>query len=195
LSYFFLGACIDHWRNLHLLFYFSDECLSFCSSKSEFAKVDQSVEAMSINPSVERAEDYSAGQRGPKNADRKDYKWDMDRGDTYRPTRREDTRRGSRDVEKPLEQPRPEPETWRKPVEPPKPEVTTPRFGKTASALELAQAFSKPMSDDVPQSRLTNVPSPRAPLSPGVRDQVGFSRLTDNRGLHAGPSQRKINGF
>jgi hypothetical protein len=80
-------------------------------------------------------------------------------------------------------------------VEPPKPEVTTPRFGKTASALELAQAFSKPMSDDVPQSRLTNVPSPRAPLSPGVRDQVGFSRLTDNRGLHSGPSQRKINGF
>jgi hypothetical protein len=180
---------------LHLLFYFSDECLPFCRSKSEFAKVDQRVEAMSINPSVERAENYSAGQRGPKNADRKDYKWDMDRGDTYKPTQREDTRRGSRDVEKPLEQLRPEPETWRKPVEPPKPEVTTPRFGKTASALELAQAFSKPMSDEVPQSRLTSVPSPRAPPSPGVRDQVSFSRLTDNRGLHSGPSQRKVNGY
>jgi hypothetical protein len=180
---------------LHLLFYFSDECLPFCRSKSEFAKVDQRVEAMSINPSVERAENYSAGQRGPKNADRKDYKWDMDRGDTYKPTWREDTRRGSRDVEKPLEQLRPEPETWRKPVEPPKPEVTTPRFGKTASALELAQAFSKPMSDEVPQSRLTSVPSPRAPPSPGVRDQVSFSRLTDNRGLHSGPSQRKVNGY
>jgi hypothetical protein len=166
-----------------LLFYFSDECLPFCRSKSEFAKVDQRVEAMSINPSVERAENYSAGQRGPKNADRKDYKWDMDRGDTYKPTRREDTRRGSRDVEKPLEQLRPEPE------------VTTPRFGKTASALELAQAFSKPMSDEVPQSRLTSVPSPRAPPSPGVRDQVSFSRLTDNRGLHSGPSQRKVNGY
>ncbi|KAK3125288.1 hypothetical protein QOZ80_7BG0602770 [Eleusine coracana subsp. coracana] len=164
-------------------------------SKNEFAKVEQRVDAMSINSSVERAENYSTGHRGPRNADRKDFKRDMDRGDAYRPTRREDARKGARDVEKPLEQPRPEPETWRKPVEPPKPEVTTPRFGKMASALELAQAFSKPMSDNVPQSRLTSVPSPRAPPSPGVRDQVGFSRLTDNRGLHSGPSQRKINGY
>ncbi|TVU38731.1 hypothetical protein EJB05_12116, partial [Eragrostis curvula] len=164
-------------------------------SKSEFAKVEKKVEAMSINPAVERAENFSAGHRGPRNADRKDYKRDTDRADAYKSTRREDIRRGARDVEKPLEQPRPEPETWRKPVEPPKPEVTTPRFGKMASALELAQAFSKPTSDNVPQSRLTSVPSPRAP-SPGVRDQVSFSRLTDNnRSLHSGPSQRRINGY
>ncbi|OEL37160.1 hypothetical protein BAE44_0001820 [Dichanthelium oligosanthes] len=164
-------------------------------SKSEFAKVEQKVEAISINPSAERVEGFPAGHRGPRNGDRKDYKRDTDRADAYRPTRREDNRRVARDVEKLPEQPRPEPETWRKPVEPPKPEVTTPRFGKAATALELAQAFSTSMSDTVPQSRLTSVPSPRVPPSPGARDQSGFSRLTDNRALHSSPSQRKINGY
>ncbi|KAF2305023.1 hypothetical protein GH714_001122 [Hevea brasiliensis] len=44
----------------------------------------------------------------------------------------------------------PSPETWRKPVEQPKPaspDATGLRYGKTASALELAQAFSKSFSD------------------------------------------------
>uniref|UniRef100_A0A0D9X011 isopentenyl-diphosphate Delta-isomerase n=1 Tax=Leersia perrieri TaxID=77586 RepID=A0A0D9X011_9ORYZ len=162
-------------------------------SKNEFAKVEQKVETLSINPSGEKVESFPAGTRGPRNADKKDYRRDTDRSDVYRPTRREDNRRIARDVEK-TEQPRPEPETWRKPVEPPKPEVTAPRFGKGASALELAQAFSKSMSDTVPQSRLTSVPSPKVPPSPGARDQVGFSRLTDNRALHSG-AQRKINGY
>uniref|UniRef100_A0A0E0LLW7 Uncharacterized protein n=1 Tax=Oryza punctata TaxID=4537 RepID=A0A0E0LLW7_ORYPU len=163
-------------------------------SKGEFAKCEQKVEAMSINPSGEKAESFPVGSRGPRNADKKDYRRETDRSDVYRPTRREDNRRVARDVEKP-EQQRPEPETWRKPVEPPKPEVAAPRFGKGASALELAQAFSKSMSDTVPQSRLTSAPSPKVPQSPGARDQVGFSRLTDNRALHSSPSQRKINGY
>jgi hypothetical protein len=174
---------------------FTDSLSVIYRSKSEFAKVEQKVEAMSINPSVQRGEGFPAGHRDPRNGDRKDYKRDTDRGDAYRPTRREDNRRVARDVEKPLEQPRPEPETWRKPVEPPKPEVTTPRFGKAATALELAQAFSTSMSDTLPQSRLTSVPSPKVPPSPSGRDQSGFSRLTDNRALHSSPSQRKINGY
>ncbi|NP_001169448.1 hypothetical protein Zm00014a_015486 [Zea mays] len=164
--------------------------------KGEFAKVEQKVEAMSINPSVERHESFAAGHRGPRNGDKKDHKWNTDRADAYRLTRREDNRRVARDMEKPQEQPRPEPETWRKPVEPPKLEVATPRFGKAATALELAQAFSTSMSDTAPQSRLTSAPSPRVPPSPGAsRDQSGFSRLTDSRTLHSGPSQRKINGY
>ncbi|KAG0545271.1 hypothetical protein BDA96_02G346700 [Sorghum bicolor] len=163
--------------------------------KGEFAKVEQKVEALSINPSVERADGFPAGHRGPRSVDKKDYKRDTDRGDAYRPTRWEDNRRVARDMEKPQEQPRSEPETWRKPVEPPKPEVATPRFGKAATALELAQAFSTSMSDTAPQSRLTSAPSPRVPPSPGARDQSGFSRLTDSRTLHSSPSQRKINGY
>uniref|UniRef100_A0A453BCV8 Uncharacterized protein n=1 Tax=Aegilops tauschii subsp. strangulata TaxID=200361 RepID=A0A453BCV8_AEGTS len=164
-------------------------------SKNEFAKVEQKVEAMTINPSGEKADSFAVGHRGPRNADRKDYRRDTDRADAYRPTRRDENRKVARDVEKQPEQQRPEPETWRKPVEPPKPEVTAPRFGKAATALELAQAFSKSMSDTVPQSRLTSVPSPRVPPKPGARDQVGFSRLTDNGALHSGSSQRKINGY
>ncbi|VAH29268.1 unnamed protein product [Triticum turgidum subsp. durum] len=164
-------------------------------SKNEFAKVEQKVEGMTINPSGEKAESFTVGHRGPRNADRKDYRRDTDRADAYRPTRRDESRKVARDVEKQPEQQRPEPETWRKPVEPPKPEVTAPRFGKAATALELAQAFSKSMSDTVPQSRLTSVPSPRVPPSPGARDQVGFSRLTNNGALHSGSSQRKINGY
>ncbi|KAE8664489.1 BTB/POZ domain-containing protein [Hibiscus syriacus] len=43
----------------------------------------------------------------------------------------------------------PSPETWCKPAE--KPQLVSPeagvRYGKAASALELAQAFSKPFSD------------------------------------------------
>ncbi|KAL5198528.1 hypothetical protein ABZP36_002040 [Zizania latifolia] len=158
-------------------------------SKNEFAKVEQKVEAMSINPSVEKADNFPAGSRGPRNADKKDYRRDTDRADVYWHARREDNRRFARDVEKP-EQSRPEPETWRKPVETSKPEVAAPRFGKAATPMELAQAFSKSTSSDiVPQSRLTNVPSP------GARDQVGFSRLTDNKALQSSPSQRKINGY
>jgi len=164
-------------------------------SKGEFAKVEQKVEALSINPSLERADGFSAGHRGPRSVDKKDYRRDTEKADAYRPSRREDNRRVARDMEKPQEQPRPEPETWRKPVEPPKPEVATPRFGKAATALELAQAFSTSMSDTAPQNRLTSVPSPRVPLSPGARDQSGFSRLTDSRTLRSSPSQRKINGY
>uniref|UniRef100_A0ACD5ULS4 Uncharacterized protein n=1 Tax=Avena sativa TaxID=4498 RepID=A0ACD5ULS4_AVESA len=165
-------------------------------SKNEFAKVEQKVEAIATNPSGEKADSFPSGHRGPRNADRKDYRRDTDRADAYRPARREDNRKVARDVEKLPEQQRPEPESWRKPVEPPKPEVTAPLFGKAATALELAQAFSKSMSDNVPQSRLTSLPSPRVPPSPGSRDhQVGFSRLTDNGALHSGSSQRKINGY
>lgn len=165
-------------------------------SKTEFAKAEHKVEAMPANTSGEKAESYPSGHRGPRNADRKDYRRDTDRADAHRPTRREDSRKVARDVEKVAEQPRPEPETWRKPVEPPKPEVTAPRFGKAATALELAQAFSKSMSDTVPKSRLTSVPSPRVPPSPGTRDhQVGFSRRTDNGALHSGSSHPRINGY
>lgn len=177
------------------LCYVTDNCSIICRPKGEFAKIEQKVEALSINPSVERADGFPAGHRGPRSVDKKDYKRDTERADAYRPTRREDNRRVARDMEKPQEQPRPEPETWRKPVEPPKPEVATPRFGKAATALELAQAFSTSMSDTAPQSRLTSVPSPRVPPSPGARDQSGFSRLTDSRTLHSSPSHRKINGY
>ncbi|CAA0835947.1 eukaryotic translation initiation factor-related [Striga hermonthica] len=72
----------------------------------------------------------------------------------------------------------PSPETWRKPVGPEGVGHGPPvRYGKAASAVELAQAFSKSVSDPA--------------VSRGVsgRGQVPFSRLT-------GPTSRpQINGY
>ncbi|GFP95996.1 hypothetical protein PHJA_001743700 [Phtheirospermum japonicum] len=79
----------------------------------------------------------------------------------------------------------PSPETWRKPVEPDSSSHDAPavRYGKAASAVELAQAFSKSVSDPTMADRF--------PGSRGVpsRGQMPFSRLT-------GPTPRpQINGY
>ncbi|XP_022927526.1 uncharacterized protein LOC111434321 [Cucurbita moschata] len=100
-----------------------------------------------------------------------------------------DNRRKNRETEKQqqqqLERP-PSPETWRKPAEQqPKPASNAVglRYGKVASALELAQAFSRSVSDSNVPDR---VPSQRN--LPG-RSQMPFSRLM-------GPSPRpQINGY
>lgn len=82
---------------------------------------------------------------------------------------------------------RPSPETWRKPIEEPKPsspDTTSRPYGKAASAVELAQAFSKSRSETDERHR-----EPRS--LPGSQTQVPFSRLT-------GPtptSKTQLNGY
>lgn len=98
-----------------------------------------------------------------------------------------DNRRKNRETDKQQQQERPpSPETWRKPAEQPKPASPNTggmRYGKVASALELAQAFSRSVSDSNVPDR---VPSQRN--LPG-RSQMPFSRLM-------GPSPRpQINGY
>ncbi|KAL3627587.1 hypothetical protein CASFOL_028950 [Castilleja foliolosa] len=79
----------------------------------------------------------------------------------------------------------PSPETWRKPVEPDTSSHDAPpvRYGKAASAVELARAFSKSVSEPTVADRFSGsrgVPS---------RGQIPFSRLT-------GPSPMpQINGY
>ncbi|KAM0054366.1 putative plant specific eukaryotic initiation factor 4B [Helianthus debilis subsp. tardiflorus] len=94
---------------------------------------------------------------------------------------RSDNRKSSRDLEQQQERP-PSPETWRKPVDP-EPSAG-PRYGKAASAVELAQAFSKSVSDpkvvaidrfssqrglpgqaQIPFSRLTSQPATRSHIN------------------------------
>ncbi|KAJ0451643.1 putative plant specific eukaryotic initiation factor 4B [Helianthus annuus] len=94
---------------------------------------------------------------------------------------RNDNRKSSRDLEQQQERP-PSPETWRKPVDP-EPSAG-PRYGKAASAVELAQAFSKSVSDpkvvaidrfssqrglpgqaQIPFSRLTSQPATRSHIN------------------------------
>ncbi|KAI3680597.1 hypothetical protein L6452_35370 [Arctium lappa] len=110
--------------------------------------------------------------RAGKTIDRRDpEKSDAQRRSNWR----NENRKSSRDLEKqpappPQERP-PSPETWRKPVDPAPP--VGPRYGKAASAVELAQAFSKSVSE--PKVATDRFPGPRGVPGQG---QIPFSRLT-----------------
>lgn len=109
-----------------------------------------------------------------KNIDRRDHRANVEKQDAQKNWRTEN-RRSSKELGKlqqkpPLERP-PSPETWRKPVEqPPLPSQGGPRYGKVASAVELAQAFSSPVSDPKIADRFSG--------QRGGRGEVPFSRLT-----------------
>lgn len=138
----------------------------------------------------ERLESFPSEQRNGKDLEGKEHRSDLEKveGTSWR----NDNRRNTRATEKPVER-RQETDTWRKPVvEQPNPDVAVrgPRHGKAASALELAQAFSRSMSDT---NSNHHVPSQRS--LPTSRAQEPFSRLTDTRELYSGPSQRQINGY
>ncbi|WOK99768.1 hypothetical protein Cni_G08480 [Canna indica] len=121
----------------------------------------------------ERAERLSVRQKTGKDVEKKGCQLDTEKIDVERTSWRSD---------EPHEQTRAESDTWRKPVEQPKHDNPAPRLGKAASALELAEAFSRPVSDATPTSQKS---------IPG-QAQLPFSRLTDTR---SGPSQRQINGY
>ena len=105
-----------------------------------------------------------------KSVDR-DNQRDAEKSDVQRKNWRNENRKSSRDLEKQqLDRPL-SPETWRKPVEQPTSPVGL-RYGKAASAVELAQAFSKSVSDPKTADRL-------------ARGQIPFSRLT-------GPQSRQL---
>ncbi|RWW44144.1 hypothetical protein BHE74_00050158, partial [Ensete ventricosum] len=109
--------------------------------------------------------------------------------DPHKGSWRNDNRKNTRGNEKPLEQLRSDTHTWLKPVEQPKPDIQAPRSGKAASALELAQAFSRSVSDAKLENHFTSERS-----TPG-QTQPPFSRLTNTRELYSGPAQRQINGY
>ncbi|KAG8385683.1 hypothetical protein BUALT_Bualt03G0070600 [Buddleja alternifolia] len=139
---------------------------------------------------IEKAENIAGEQKIAKFTHRRDHQVDVDRTDPQRRSKRNEIWRNNREVEKhhnqhpqqPQDRP-PSPETWRKPVEyakPATPDGQPVRYGKAASAVELAQAFSKSVSDP------TIVSGPRG--LPG-RGQIPFSRLTS-------PTPRpQINGY
>ncbi|XP_065877387.1 uncharacterized protein [Euphorbia lathyris] len=141
----------------------------------------------------ERTDNMPMDQRTGKIFERKDQRTDNERVDKQRKNwRNENWRNSSRENERqqvaPVQQPErpPSPETWRKPVEQPKPaSPDTPgrRYGKMASALELAQAFSKSFSDPKPADRYSGQRGLHG------KSQVPFSRLTS-------PTPRpQINGY
>ncbi|KAJ8630850.1 hypothetical protein MRB53_024173 [Persea americana] len=115
--------------------------------KQDVTKAETKLEAdVPNNRYSERPENFLLEQRLARDFERKDHHPDAEKTDMQRGSRKNENRRNSRDFEKPHER-RQEPESWRKPIEPPRqaPAEAAPgsRYGKTASALELAQAFSR----------------------------------------------------
>ncbi|KAG1347267.1 putative DNA helicase INO80 [Cocos nucifera] len=157
--------------------------------KNDLPKTDLKLEPAPTTRPGERAETFTLGQKAGRDFERKDHRPNVERMDVQRSSWRNENRRATREIEKPMEPPRPEPDTWRKPVEQPKPDVPGPRLGKAVSALELAQAFSKSVSDGRSQNRFTTQRS----LS--GRTQVPFSRLTDSKVFYSRSPQRQINGY
>ncbi|XP_059439293.1 uncharacterized protein LOC132171898 [Corylus avellana] len=136
----------------------------------------------------EKTENPLLDQRTGKRFERKDQQQDTGRVDMQRRNWRNESRRNNREPEKQQQQVErpPSPETWRKPVEQPKPaspDSSGLRYGKAASAVELAQAYSRSVSDPKTADRFSvqrGLPS---------RTQMPFSRLM-------GPTPRpQINGY
>ncbi|XAR66342.1 hypothetical protein NMG60_11012534 [Bertholletia excelsa] len=105
----------------------------------------------------EKSETVSLDNRIKKYNDGRDNRFDVERTDMQRErrNRQNENWRNNREAEKlqyqqPQERP-PSPETWRKPVEQqPKPtslDTSKLRHGKATTAVELAQAFSRSVSD------------------------------------------------
>ncbi|XP_059292848.1 uncharacterized protein LOC132046276 [Lycium ferocissimum] len=158
-------------------------------SKQHAGKADTVVHASRHN---EKAESIPIDHRMAKNTDRRDHRIDVEKGDGQWRNWRSDSWRNNKETER-HHQPQqhaqerpPSPETWRKPVEPPRPasaDASGVRYGKAASAVELATAFSKSVSDPATTDRFSGQKS-----LPN-RGQIPFSRLT-------GPPQRpQINGY
>lgn len=101
---------------------------------------------------------------------------------------RNENRRTHRETEKQQHQQPdrpPSPETWRKPIEQPKPSSTdgaSLRHGKAASAVELAQAFSRSVSD------------PNTERFSGQKGIPGGGQLPFSR-LMGTTSRPQINGY
>ncbi|XP_038690298.1 uncharacterized protein LOC119989068 isoform X2 [Tripterygium wilfordii] len=171
-------------------------------NKHSILKTERGAEHSISTSHSERIENPTHHLRTVKKFERKDFSADVERGDMQRRNYGADVEKGEmqrknwrnenqknnerRQQQQQLSQERqPSPETWRKPVEQPKSlsDATGARHGKAASAVELAQAFSRSFSDP-------NVADPYSSQRglPG-KTQVPFSRLMD-------PAARpKINGY
>lgn len=143
----------------------------------------------------EKTESIPIDHRMAKNADRRDHRIDVEKGDGQRRNWRSENWRNNKETERHhhhqpqqhVQERPPSPETWRKPVEPPRPasaDAPGARYGKATSAVELAAAFSKSVSDPA-----TTTDRFSGQKSLPNRGQIPFSRLT-------GPQQRpQVNGY
>ncbi|GLT83140.1 hypothetical protein SLE2022_014490 [Rubroshorea leprosula] len=153
--------------------------------KHDGPKVEKVPEQAAVYQRGEKTEKLPYDQRTGRKSET-NHRMDVERVDMQRKNWRNENRRNVWETEKQQQQQERQPsrETWRKPVEEPRPaspDTTGLRYGKAASAVELAQAFSKSRSET--DERYCG---PRG--LPG-RTQMPFSRLM-------GPTSRpQINGY
>lgn len=158
--------------------------------KHNVAKYERAPEHANPTRQSERSENTPLDQRMGRKFERKDPPIDVDRVDMQRRNWRNENRRNNRGVEREQQQQQHDrhssPETWRKPVEQPKPLTTAAvgvRYGKVASAVELAQAFSRSFSDPKLDDRYS-----------GQRGLTGQTQMPFSRLM--GPTRRaQINGY
>lgn len=179
----------------------------------KFLKFDVSKTSLllrsKINNNVHKIEGVSASsasarfnmptvidQRNGRKVERKEPGDDLQRKSCWRNESWKSATTGERQQQQQQER-RPSPEIWRKPVEDPKKPPSPPlekgiRFGKAASAAELAQAFSRSCS--VAPNKSPQFSGQRG-VVPG--EQVPFSRLTGGGGTGGSSGQRaqQINGY
>lgn len=133
----------------------------------------------------DKADNHPFDQRTGKKFDRRDNQ--VERVDMQKRNWCNDGRKNNRETERQPQQSErpPSPETWRKPEQPKpsSPDGAGLHHGKAASALELAQAFSRSVSDPKLNDQISGqrgIPT---------RGQIPFSRLM-------GPTPRpQINGY
>ncbi|XP_019424276.1 PREDICTED: uncharacterized protein LOC109333315 isoform X2 [Lupinus angustifolius] len=134
----------------------------------------------------EKTDDVLHDQGTGRKPERKEQRVDAERVHAQR-NWHGDNRRNVKETDRPQAIERPKsPETWRKPVNEPKssPGGAGVRYGRAASAVELAQAFSRSVSDPKVNDRVSD----QRGLNIG-RMQVPFSRLVS-------PTSRpQINGY
>ncbi|KMS96557.1 hypothetical protein BVRB_8g201920 [Beta vulgaris subsp. vulgaris] len=175
-----------------------DQVLSPSRMKNDSPRSELAPAPANTSRQGEKVDNLSIDQRTGRGHEKRDQRADTQKADTQRKNWRNENWRSGRDTEKHQQERQPSPETWRKPVEHPNAsngENSGLRFGKAVSAVDLAQAFSRSVSDPKPVDQLSGqrgLPSQKSlPGQKGlpVRSQMPFSRLM-------GPTTRpQINGY
>ncbi|KAL3522103.1 hypothetical protein ACH5RR_014937 [Cinchona calisaya] len=164
--------------------------------KQDIIKIDKVPVHATSTRYNDKPENIPIEHRPGKNSDRRDHRLEVERTDVQKKNWRnkrdfenqhQHQHQHQQQQQQQQQQERPlSPETWRKPVEHPEPapaDASGLRYGKAASPVELAQAFSRSISDSTTADRFSGQ---RGPPS---RGQIPFSRLT-------GPTPRaQLNGY
>lgn len=133
------------------------------------------------------------GKRTGHNLDRKEQQTGPDKIDNQGRNYRINSRWGSGDSDQQQEDWKPEPDTWRKTDKDSKwasDDASGINHGKLVSALDLAQAFSKSVSDPKTQEEHSTQRG-----LPGHNKQMPFSRLTDAPERKSALTTHHISGY